>query len=141
MFPLFRFGFIGHMLKLKFTCPKENFENIFSEKTLPVSELQIRSKNVADFCEKSQLGCQNCTERIGKFFWGVCVVRKKSFFTFELSPKSSRNFCSWYTSMLCCQNSIQRIQNYFFELFYGRISFSKIFSDFERNSFRPLRTL
>ena len=141
MFPDFLFKLIGHMLKLKFTCSKENFENVFSEKTLPVSELQNRSKNVADFCEKSHLGCQNCTARIGKFFWGVCVVWKKSFFTFELWVKSSRNFCSWYTSMLCCQNSSQRIQNYFFELFYGRISFSKIFSDFERNSFRPLRTL
>ena len=39
------------------------------------------------------------------------------------------------------EDSIQRIQNYFFELFYGRIFFLKNFSDFERNSFRPLRTL
>ena len=67
MFPDFLFKLIGHMLKLKFTCSKENFENVFSEKTLPVSELQNRSKNVADFCEKSHLGCQNCTARIGKF--------------------------------------------------------------------------
>ena len=39
MFPDFLFRFIGHMLKLKFTCPEKNFEIIFSEKTLPVSEL------------------------------------------------------------------------------------------------------
>ena len=77
MFPDFRFGFIGHMLNLKFTCAKDIFESIFSEKTLPVSELQNRSKNFADFCKKNHLGCQNCTVRIGKFFLrSLCCMEK-----------------------------------------------------------------
>ena len=65
MFPDFRFGFIGHMLNLKFTCAKDIFESIFSEKTLPVSELQNRSKNFADFCKKKSpwLSKLHCTYR------------------------------------------------------------------------------
>ena len=38
MFPDLLFKLIGHMLKLKFTCPEKNFEIIFSEKTPLVSE-------------------------------------------------------------------------------------------------------
>ena len=115
---------------------------MFSLKKLYLCQnFRTAAKTLRTFAKKVTLAVKTALHVSGSFFWGVCVVWKKSFFTFELWVKSSRNFCSWYTSLLCCQNSSQRIQNYFFELFYGRISFSEIFSDFERNSFRPLRTL
>ena len=43
--------------------------------------------------------------------------------------------------MLCCQNCVQRIQNYFFEKFYGRNLFLNMFPDVEGKMFELLKTL
>ena len=131
----------SHLLKNCITCPGEVLEISFFVKKFHLCKILRSEANfVRIFFKKVILAVEKLHSTYREVHLrGFCWMKEAFFITFEPWVKKIRTFA--VEKRQCCQNSIQRIQNYFFEHFHARILFSKIFSDFERNSFGPFRTL
>ena len=129
----------NHLFKNRFNCPGKNLEISFLWKnSICVRFFEMEQELSGHSVKKGILAVKTALYVSWGTLWGV-FVEWNFFFHFRTLRKKNSDFCSLKTPMLSELHSTN--PKILFWTFYGRISFPKLFSDFERNSFTPLRTL